>query len=1067
MTDKQVFTVTNNDRITNISNNISNIKSSLSENTKNVRNICVIAHVDHGKTSLIDNLISYNSIINPYSAGLVRYMDNTPEEQERCITMKASSISIIYNKNLNKSFIDNEITEKEKENVSNLLKKESFLINVIDSPGHIDFSSEIFTALKVCEGGLLIIDVIEGICSQTISVLKQAWKNRVKLILVFNKIDRLITEIKITSEEAYIHISQLQERINSIMSSYIDNDINELKEKNKAELEFLEKKNYYKNKYKDNKAELLKKRSSSINSWSNDINKEELINKLIEEKENEFYFSPEKGNVVFASAADSWGFSIDMFAEFYYTKLKVDKKELINNLWGNYYFNKKTKEFSSVPFNDNSKPLFVEFILDNIYKLYKLIEEKDTENIIKAAKVFNIDISKKDLTLINTNPRNITRTFMRQWLSIPITIFDKVIDKLPSPLEGFGLKIEKLLTDNEEVRSKLERIYLDNNNNDNKNILNNNICTNESELNKSNFNKENNLNYKLNRFNCITQFELKNKQAFALVLKLITIPVSNLPNSKEVSKYKSTILVNNDISKEYVVMPFVRLFSGTIESNKSYYIISSSIINSHKSYEINKLIFNELYTFKGQELEVVDKIYPGAIFSVWGIDSVINKSAIICETNDFPIFKSLFSTVSSLIKVSIAPEYSKDTLKLVNGLKVLQKSDPALNYYVNNSGEQILETAGEVHLERAIKDIEERLCKIKLIISPPIIDFREGLNNLIYNPNSITKNKFKNDKKKKKILNYEIKNKAELKNKKKYFIADEKENSDYTSSYYSTDSEADMVDADEGRNCSMPTAERTQFGFKKQEFKKGKFIVNDYQKRKENLDYYILRCLNAFENKQVNINGFYEAWTNNKYCCFGILAFGLNKDVIDLLESNKSLLSKIENNKNFYEDINSNNDNIIEESEDIFYKKLILKKKLIEELLKYNKKLAGLINNNLYHICGSNNKNMIFVKNLPKELSYFYEKEDDNEYSDSLLIKNDNDNVYSNLSLDKDKSTGKLDSNNVSDNYCTNIKKHLLDGISLDSFFNSIKLGWDLATGKIYIYISINIITIKRQWSIM
>ena len=95
-------------------------------------------------------------------------MDDRIDEQERHITMKSSAISLTYTSKLNKLY----------------------LVNLIDSPGHIDFSSEVFSALKVCDGALILIDVVEGVCSQTIAVIKQAWDEKLKYILVFNKIDR-------------------------------------------------------------------------------------------------------------------------------------------------------------------------------------------------------------------------------------------------------------------------------------------------------------------------------------------------------------------------------------------------------------------------------------------------------------------------------------------------------------------------------------------------------------------------------------------------------------------------------------------------------------------------------------------------------------------------------------------------------------------------------------------------------------------------------------------------------------------------------------------------------------
>ena len=169
-----------------------------------IRNICVLAHVDHGKTTLVDSLISYNNIISPRLAGDIRYMDSRPDEQERNITMKSSSISLAYH------------SEKYNNN---------YLINLIDSPGHVDFSYEIFSALKIVDGAIILIDVIEGICSQTESVIRQAWDENIKCVLVLNKIDKLITTVQLSPLEAYEHLVNLLEKVNALMASLILRDV--------------------------------------------------------------------------------------------------------------------------------------------------------------------------------------------------------------------------------------------------------------------------------------------------------------------------------------------------------------------------------------------------------------------------------------------------------------------------------------------------------------------------------------------------------------------------------------------------------------------------------------------------------------------------------------------------------------------------------------------------------------------------------------------------------------------------------------------------------------------------
>ncbi|MEM3730519.1 MAG: elongation factor EF-2 [Candidatus Bathyarchaeia archaeon] len=162
-----------------------------------IRNTSIIAHVDHGKTTLSDSLLAAAGIISEQVAGQKLFLDSWELEQKRQMTVFASNISMVH-------------TYKGREH----------LINLIDTPGHIDFSGAVTRSLRAVDGALVVVDAVEGPMTQTETVLMQALRERVKPLLYINKVDRLIREIKLTPEEIQRKFAKIIVRINNLIEKY-------------------------------------------------------------------------------------------------------------------------------------------------------------------------------------------------------------------------------------------------------------------------------------------------------------------------------------------------------------------------------------------------------------------------------------------------------------------------------------------------------------------------------------------------------------------------------------------------------------------------------------------------------------------------------------------------------------------------------------------------------------------------------------------------------------------------------------------------------------------------------
>ncbi|KAG5457089.1 MAG: P-loop containing nucleoside triphosphate hydrolase protein, partial [Olpidium bornovanus] len=459
------------------------------------RNICILAHVDHGKTTLSDSLLASNGIISSKLAGKVRYLDSRPDEQERGITMEASAISLLFRMRSGSSSKRETGAQQQRSPASEngpgfkafggkrtvpagcraLLARscavegnscsqssarwpagkvlsdveQSYLVNLIDSPGHVDFSSEVYTASRLCDGALVLVDAVEGVCTQTHTVLKQAWVEGVVPVLVINKIDRLVTELRLTPAEAYDHLRKIMEAVNAVVGSMWTGQ--------RMEEDELRRKKAAKN--------TLQVGGTGASAESVEVNVENadltpLSSALYEQwtlsdaDDEDLYFSPEKGNVIFASALDGWAFRIEDFANLYANKLGISEKLLARCLWGDYYLDTKTKKVVTWKClkGRNLKPMFVQFVLDNVWKVYEAVmiegDKQKVEKIVSALllKVFPREMKSKD-------SRALLSTIMSQWMPLAPAVLRTVVEHLPSPTAAQRLRLPRLLHPSNSLRS--------------------------------------------------------------------------------------------------------------------------------------------------------------------------------------------------------------------------------------------------------------------------------------------------------------------------------------------------------------------------------------------------------------------------------------------------------------------------------------------------------------------------------------------------------------------------------------------------------------------------------------
>ena len=335
-----------------------------------IRNVAFAGHLHHGKTALVDMLVMQTHDLEERLGKRIgkkrdeqlRYTDVHVLERERGLSIKAAPMSLVLQST----------------------KAKSHLINILDTPGHVNFVDEVAASLRLVDGVVLVVDVVEGVQINTEQIIKHAVLEDLPLTLIINKMDRLILELKLPPTDAYFKLKHVVEEVNTV----IENTLPGQGEKRRL--------------------------------------------------------SPEKGNVAFACSSMDWIWTLPSFAKMYADSYKdVNMKEFAVRLWGDIFFNPKRRSFTRKGVEEGSKRTFVYFVLEPIYKLYSHTISDSPEDLTVVLESLGIFLKPSQYKV---DAKDLLRLVCAQFFGGPEGFVDMVVEHIPSPIDGASLKLDRYYT---------------------------------------------------------------------------------------------------------------------------------------------------------------------------------------------------------------------------------------------------------------------------------------------------------------------------------------------------------------------------------------------------------------------------------------------------------------------------------------------------------------------------------------------------------------------------------------------------------------------------------------------
>ncbi|KAI9695648.1 MAG: hypothetical protein M1820_008495 [Bogoriella megaspora] len=342
-----------------------------------IRNIVFAGHLHHGKTALMDMLVMQthdirerlDKRIGKKRDEQLRYTDTQILERERGLSIKTAPMSLLLQST----------------------KGKSHLFNILDTPGHVSFVDEVAASLRLADGVVLIVDVVEGVQINTEQIIKHAVLEDIPLTLVVNKVDRLILELKLPPADAYFKLKHVVEEVNTVIENTVPGQGH-------------------------------RKR-----------------------------VSPEKGNVAFACSSMRWIFTLSSFAQMYANEFEeIDVTQFSTRLWGDIFYSPSSRKFTRKSAEDDSKRSFIHWVLEPIYKLYSLTISKSPKELANSLAKLGIKIKPSEL---RGDPKMLLPRVCEEFFGPSSGFVDMIVQHVPSPVDGAKRMLNRYYTGPREAKT--------------------------------------------------------------------------------------------------------------------------------------------------------------------------------------------------------------------------------------------------------------------------------------------------------------------------------------------------------------------------------------------------------------------------------------------------------------------------------------------------------------------------------------------------------------------------------------------------------------------------------------